>query len=256
MDEQPAGFYDALAENHHLIFKDWNSSIEWQAKVFGELIERGQPAGPLRVLDCTCGIGTQALGLATRGHIVTGTDLSSGAIDRARREASKRGLTIRFQVADMRDLGAIHESGFDAVLAADNALPHLQEDQDLRAAAESIFSKLRPGGIFVATIRDYDAVIQQRPTIHEPAFFQDDGRRRIVHQVWDWLDDRTYRLHLYITHETDAGWKCKHYVSSYRALLRNELGEFLSGAGFNQVRWLTPAESGFYQPVVIAQRSA
>jgi len=256
MDEHAVGFYDSLAENHHLVFKDWNSAIAWQAKVFGEIIERGQPAGPLRILDCACGIGTQALGLATRGHILTGTDLSSGAIDRARREAYQRGLTIRFQVADMRDLGAIEEFGFDAVLAADNALPHLHEDQDLRAAAESIFSKLRPGGVLVATIRDYDAVIRQRPTMQEPAFFNDDGRRRIVHQVWDWLDDRTYRFHLYITRESDDGWNCNHYVSTYRALLRNELGEVLSRVGFNDVRWLTPAESGFYQPVVVAHRPA
>ena len=35
------------------------------------------------VLDCSCGIGTQAIGLALRGHRVTGTDLSFRAAARA-----------------------------------------------------------------------------------------------------------------------------------------------------------------------------
>src|SRR6266404_1927169 len=39
---------------------------------------------------------------------------------------------------------------------------------------------------------DYDQVLPQRPTGQPPAFFTDGGRRHIVHQVWDWIDDRTY----------------------------------------------------------------
>jgi tRNA/tmRNA/rRNA uracil-C5-methylase (TrmA/RlmC/RlmD family) len=35
------------------------------------------------VLDCACGIGTQALGLALRGHRVVGTDVSARAVVRA-----------------------------------------------------------------------------------------------------------------------------------------------------------------------------
>jgi hypothetical protein len=56
--------YDELAEYHHLIFADWNASIEWQASVLGPLLEREAGVRHLRILDCACGIGTQALGLA------------------------------------------------------------------------------------------------------------------------------------------------------------------------------------------------
>ena len=254
MEEGVTRFYDSTAENHHLVFKDWNATINWQAGVFGPRIERGQTGSPLHILDCACGIGTQALGLAARGHVVTGTDISAAAVSRARREAQDRGLSIRFEVADMRDLSTIEESDFDAVLAADNALPHLQED-GLRRAAESMSAKLKTGGVFVATVRDYDAVVAERPTVQPPSFFDDGGRRRIVHQIWDWLDERTYRFHLYITRETDAGWTCDHYVSTYRALLRDELTAILVSAGFVDVRWLMPAESDFYQPVVLAVRA-
>ena len=37
-----------------------------------------------RVLDVACGIGTQAIGLARRGFAVTASDVSAGAVRRAR----------------------------------------------------------------------------------------------------------------------------------------------------------------------------
>ena len=252
MNDPVSGFYDGLAENHHLIFKDWKASIEWQASVFGPLIETlGER---LRILDCACGIGTQALGLAQRGHSVVGTDLSAGPIRRARREAGLRGLAMRFEVADFRELATLGDAEFDAVLAADNALPHMPTETDLSHAAHSIASKLRPGGLLVASIRDYDRVLADRPSTPPPAFFLDDGRRRIVHQVWDWTSDRDYVAHLYITWETGAGWQSHHYVSPYRAVLREELAQILAGAGFGDIRWLMPPENGFYQPIVVAKR--
>jgi len=165
------------------------------------LLERSQPARRLRILDCACGIGTQALGLASRGHFVVATDLSAAAVARARREATQRALSLTFDVADMCDLSTVAESGFDVVLAADNALPHLNENQ-LQRAASSVAAKLAPGGTFVAESGLRSSLPQRptvHPTVHPPAFFTDRGRRRIVHQVWDWIDDRTDIFHLYIT---------------------------------------------------------
>jgi 2-polyprenyl-3-methyl-5-hydroxy-6-metoxy-1,4-benzoquinol methylase len=55
-------------------------------------------------LDCTCGIGTQALPLARLGYRVTGTDISPAAVKRARAEATMRGLDADFKVSDVRDV--------------------------------------------------------------------------------------------------------------------------------------------------------
>jgi len=255
MDDPIRTFYDDLADSYHLMFQDWNRSIEWQASVLGPLIEREMPAGRLRILDCACGIGTQTLGLAARGHVLVGADLSAAAIARATREALERNLAIRFEAADMRDLSAVPESGFDVVLAADNALPHLLSEQDLAQAIRQIAGKLRDGGIFLAGIRDYDRILEERPALPPPAFFQDGACRRIYHQVWDWTGDRQYIMHLYITQETGAGWNCRHFVWLYRAVLREEITALLQEAGFAEVQWRMPAETGFYQPVVLGRRS-
>ncbi len=256
VEQGPEEFYSALAADYHWIFQDWEAAIVRQANIFGPLIERALPAGPLRILDCACGIGTQALGLALRGHTVAGSDISSAVIGRARNEALRRGLKLDFYLSSMCDLAGVPESEFDAVLVADNALPHLATEMELEQAANAIASKLRHGGVVVATIRDYDRILEEHPTFQQPAFYRDAGRRRIMFQLWDWLDERRYTFHLYITRETETGWDSKHFASTYRALRRAELDCVLARAGFEGVEWLFPEASGFYQPVVMARKPA
>ncbi|MGA3136167.1 MAG: methyltransferase domain-containing protein [Terracidiphilus sp.] len=252
-------FYQELADFYHLIFEDWESAIARQAKILGNLLALENAGNPLKILDCSCGIGTQAIGLAAVGHQVVASDLSEAAVRRAQREARQRGLTVSFCVSDMTSLKEIAESGFDVVISMDNALPHLSTEQVVQAAA-AIRRKLKPNGLFMASIRDYDALIVERPTIQKPAFFGAPGNRRIVHQVWDWTQntgkDAGYVLHLYITIESEHGWKAHHFVSEYRCLLRDELSAALNEAGFADIRWIMPPESGFYIPVVVARLSA
>lgn len=76
-------FYDDLAHDYHLMFRDWDASMAYQAEVLGGLVRQSLGAGPHTVLDCSCGIGTQAIGLALAGHQVVGSDLSPVAAARA-----------------------------------------------------------------------------------------------------------------------------------------------------------------------------
>jgi glycine/sarcosine N-methyltransferase len=245
-------FYDDLSSDYHLIFEDWEASMASQAAALRPILVREcGTTMPIRVLDCACGIGTQALGLARAGFRVTGTDLSPRAIERADMEASTRSLDLQFQVADMLHLDVVAETEFDAVICMDNALPHLSCDEKLAAAAAQIRKKLRPGGIFVASTRDYDRLIQERPVVDGPRFFSDAGRRRIVFQLWDWIDERRYSFHLYVTRETPTGWRTQHGTTTYRAVLREELATILESVGFVRVKWALPAETGFFQPLVV-----
>jgi SAM-dependent methyltransferase len=252
MTERILSFYDALAGHYHLIFGDWEGAIERQARILGPLLASHASKGPLRILDCACGIGTQAIGLAALGHQVVASDFSRAAVDRARSEARRRSLAISFRVSNMTSLQEIPEKDFDVVVAMDNALPHLSL-AELGQAAGAIAARLRRNGLFVATIRDYDKLILEKPAMQPPAFYGELGCRRIVHQVWDWIENNRYLVHLYITTESDQGWDTLHFVSEYRCLLREELSSLLRQTGFEDVRWLMPAESGFYQPLVLAR---
>jgi glycine/sarcosine N-methyltransferase len=246
-------FYDDLAEYYHLIFEDWDRSIARQASILGPLLERYAGKMTPKVLDCACGIGTQALGLAQRGHVVMASDLSRAAVERGCHEAQKRGLTIEFYVADMKNLDAVPATDVDVVLAADNALPHMVSQEELTTALREIAGKLRDGGVFVATVRDYDNLLASRPTMQAPAFYEGRDGERIVHQVWHWHENR-YQVHLYLTLKSGGGWIVKHFSALYRALLRSELNDALQMAGFSELQWLETSETSFYQPIVVARK--
>lgn len=246
--------YDELADHYHLIFESWELSVVRQAAVLSSVLYRNCGlTTTARILDCACGIGTQSLGLAKLGFRVTGCDLSPNAVERARLEASRRNLNIQFSVANMLDLTCLGNSHFDAVICMDNSLPHLESAEQLLQAAEQMRSRLRPGGSLMASIRDYDHLIEERPVVQTPSFYLDQGRRRIVFQVWEWVDARRYIFHLYITRELAKEWQTFHTTGLYRAIRCDELVAILSQAGFKNPRWLAPAESGFYQPIVLAE---
>src|SRR5215471_18803284 len=147
--------YDEIAALYHLVYQDWSTAITQQAAALDAIIQKYVGPPPRSILDVSCGIGTQALGLAALGHAVTASDLSSGAVERARREAAERNLVINFTVADMRRCAEVHGSGFDVVLSADNSIPHLLGDDAIREAFRNFYRCIRPGGITVLGVRDY-----------------------------------------------------------------------------------------------------
>ena len=254
MDDSVRAFYDELADDYHLLFADWRESVRRQAAALDGLIRGELGPGPRSILDCACGIGTQAIGLARLGHRVHATDLSPAAVARAEHEAATVGAALSFGVADLRTLAEQVGGAFDVVLACDNALPHLTDD-DLRRAVGNMAAKLRPGGLLLASFRDYDRLAQDRPVTEGPRVFDGPDGRRITFQVWDWADDgRGYRLHQFLVRETGAGWRTDHFATDYRALQRQDLDAVLRLAGLAEVRWHEPAESGYYQPIVTARK--
>ena len=250
-----ADFYNQLAGDYHLIFAGWRAAVDRQGEQLDRLIRGRLGARPLAVLDCTCGIGTQAIGLARRGYRVHATDLSPAAADRARREATAFGVAVTWGVADVRQLDRQVVGAFDVVLSCDNSLPHLLTDEDLRLAARAMWSKLRPGGLLLVSIRDYDQLVEERPRATMPSLLDGSGGRRVYFQLWEWSPEGTrYRLHLFILKETAGRWRTTHAATEYRALRRDELSDALRHAGFTDLCWHPPEESGYYQPIVTARR--
>ena len=67
LSEDVRRFYDDLAADYHHVYAEWESAIERQSCVLDRLIQRESSADASLVLDCSCGIGTQAIGLARQG---------------------------------------------------------------------------------------------------------------------------------------------------------------------------------------------
>ncbi|MFE3410014.1 class I SAM-dependent methyltransferase [Streptomyces mirabilis] len=248
-------FYDELAHDYHLMFRDWDASMAYQAEVLGGLVRKSLGEGPHTVLDCSCGIGTQAIGLALAGHQVVGSDLSPVAAARAAAEAAARGSRVPVAAADMRQL-PFRETTFDVVLCADNSLPHLLSGQDLRAALLGMRRVLRDDGLLMITVRAYDETRQTRPTASPPQVSETRDGQVITFQLWHWHEDgERYDLEHFQLIPAENTWHVRVRRSTSWALTSQQLTEFVTEAGFINIIWHSPASSGYYQPVLTARRA-
>jgi SAM-dependent methyltransferase len=255
MADPVRGFYDALAVDYHRVFEDWDAAVVRQGDVLAGLLDRLGVAPGAAVLDCTCGIGTQSLGLAARGYRVHGTDLSGAAIARARREAARLGIAASFAVADVRELESAVPGSYDAVVALDNSLSHLETASDLARAARAMAARAAPGGVVLASVRDYDRLAAAREAATHPRVRQEPDGRSVTFQLWTWDDDGAgYEAEMLILSETPAGWQAASSRTRLRALRRADLVDAFAAAGLRDVAVYEPAESGYYQPVVGGRR--
>ncbi len=207
-----------------------------------------------RLLDCTCGIGTQALPLALRGYRVLGTDISAAAIARAQQEAGKRDIPVDFAVCDVRNVGRLVPARFEAVFACDNSLAHLLTEDDRLGALRSIRTCLVPGEVFLASLRHHDRLSRERPSGVVPVTYTSEGRRRIVGQAWQWSETGgTILVTLFILKENQDGWSCPLWTTCSRAWHRADMERALLAAGFDGGTWHSTDDSGYYQRIVTAR---
>lgn len=251
----PRDFYDELAHRYDLMYADWRASTTRQGRALDSLLASALGPGPHRILDTACGIGTQALGLAALGHRVTGTDLSPLSVARAAHEARARGLVLPVAAADMRAL-PFPDGSFDAVVCADNALPHLLTAPDVRAALAEMLRVLRPGGPLLLSTRPYGELRRTRPQSEAPHVRTGPGgQRTITFQLWHWHDDGArYDLEFFQLLPTGDTWTPRVSRTTYWALPEEETASFAAAAGFTDTVWHAPADTGFHQPVLAARR--
>jgi SAM-dependent methyltransferase len=256
MADSVTEFYDRLSpEYRDNMGWDWEAAVREEGASLDRFLanELGR-RGPYSLLDCSCGIGTQAIGLALHGHQVHATDLSPVAVDCARREAGNLGVAMTFGVADFRKLSEAISDTFDVVLTCDNSIAHCLDDGDLAAALASMKKRLNPGGLLLLSLRDYDALLVDKPRFNNEHVQDRPDGRRVVFQLWDWASDgRRYRIHQFLIKETDGSYEVKHFQTELRALLRDDVTAALRGAGYDEVRWHDPKGSGYYQPIVTAR---
>ena len=166
--------------------------------------------------------------------------------------AGKKGVKIRFEHADFCALSDTFSEQFDIVIAMDNALPHMLTGEALESAVRSISGQVRQGGIFVASIRDYDSLLMDKPHYSPPYIYKTDKGQRVSFQTWDWNGDN-YQLTQYIIDDED-NLQISKFVCEYRAARREKLTNLLLSGGCSKVTWRFPDETGFYQPIVIARK--
>ena len=143
----------------------------WDTKAPKENVIAWHEAGLVHgeVLDIGCGLGDNAVYLATQGHSVTGLDISPTALITAERRAKDVGVDVRFAVADATKLDGYTEA-FDTVI--DSGMFHCLDDDGKRSYATAVHRATRPGAtLLLGAFSDANAEDREwaRPMVSEQA---------------------------------------------------------------------------------------
>ncbi len=150
----PEGTYDTIAAVYDYLVPDALLSPRGSADAFAAHVAPGA-----RVLDCACGTGTLAVGLALRGHEVVATDASAAMVARTQRLAAANDVGVDASVCTWEALPERGWTGaFDVVLCVGNSLPHAVGRAGRRAALHAMAGCLRAGGRLVVTSRTWEQV--------------------------------------------------------------------------------------------------
>jgi ubiquinone/menaquinone biosynthesis C-methylase UbiE len=128
-----------------------------------------------RILDLCCGQGRHSLELTRRGFAnVEGMDRSHYLIQRAKSQARKESLSIRFREGDARKLPYPPDT-FDAVMILGNSFGYFETPQDDLRVLKEVARVLKPWGKLLVDIADGE-------------FLKDNFQPR----SWEWIDPKHF----------------------------------------------------------------
>ncbi len=117
--------YQDLAAAYDWLVPEELLTPEGNAAMFDAPLATLEPGA--RVLDCACGTGMLAVGLARRGFQVTASDASPAMVERTRALAEQHGVDIDVERRAWDELAEPPErTPFDAVLCVGNSLTHAE----------------------------------------------------------------------------------------------------------------------------------
>lgn len=169
------------------------------------LIDEFAPHKPKTLLDLGCGGGHNDYWLKRRFSI-TGVDLSEDMLALARRLNPE----ARYLPGDMRS--ALLGETFDVVFIAD-AIDYMLTEADLRAAFETAYAHLNPGGLFLTFAEETKERFEQ----HKTKTVTREGKGVILTSIENYYDpnpdDTTYEMtFVYLVRRNGLQIETDHHV--------------------------------------------
>jgi SAM-dependent methyltransferase len=155
--ENTVAGYAALPEVYEWLMPDAKLSPTGSVAAFADVVQL-LPA-KARVLDCSCGTGQLAVGLADLGLDVVASDASPGMVRRTRELAEQHQVSLRALHAQWSELlRHLDRSTFDLVMCVGNSLAHAEGAPGRLTALAAMSQLLRPGARLVLTSRTWELV--------------------------------------------------------------------------------------------------
>jgi len=117
-------FYNALSENYDDML-GFENALQKRKNVLSEFIDSNYK----NAIDIGCGTGLDSVSLSLNGLKVTGFDTSEQMISKARKNAKKRNLNIRFISAPFSKVNIPKSQNVDLVVSLGNAFANIKEKE-------------------------------------------------------------------------------------------------------------------------------
>ena len=177
--------YDVLGEVYEWLISDAKLTPAEFAASFDDVLSVLPPNA--HVLDCSCGTGQLAVGLAGLGMQVVATDASEAMVRRTAELSEEFRASVRTLRADWQELpDYFDDDTFDMVFCVGNSLHHAVGARGRVAALESMARLLRRGGRLVLTSRNWELVRARGSRLDiSDRLVRRNGRDAVVVYRWD-----------------------------------------------------------------------
>jgi SAM-dependent methyltransferase len=177
--------YNALAEVYEWLISDAKLAPAEFAASFDDVLSL-LPSNA-HVLDCSCGTGQLAVGLAGLGMQVVATDASEAMVRRTAELSEEFRAPVRTVRADWQELpDHFDDDTFDMVFCVGNSLHHAVGARGRVAALESMSRLLRRGGRLVLTSRTWELVRAKGSRLDiSDRLVRRNGRNAVVVYRWE-----------------------------------------------------------------------
>ena len=181
------------------------------ARADAELDDIGLPSNATGIaVDLGAGLGMHSLPLARRGYKVIAIDTYEPLLQELRSRAGS--LAIDTVNADLLDLRAHVSQAADVILCMGDTLTHLPDAASVDSLFAAVAAILSPGGIFVATFRDYVST----PLHGDERFILVRSDENRIFTCFLEYSDKTVLVHDVLHERVAAKWQLR--LSSYPKL--------------------------------------
>ncbi|HVH16027.1 MAG TPA: class I SAM-dependent methyltransferase [Candidatus Angelobacter sp.] len=224
-----AAIYDEMAPLFDYEVEDWEGAMKTYVEYIKPILVENHVK---TVLDCSCGTGIQAIGLAREGFRVTASDISEEMIRAASNNATKHGVDIEFVQSSFLELKTNFSKKFDAVISMGNAFSHMLTDQDAVKALGNMRSVLRDdNGVCLCDVWNYVTLCARKKRFI-PLVMKDDA---IVLQVRDFFDPGRVDVNFLYFIKLNDKWQHRNVSMKLRPITTDQLQRFFIQAGFKDI---------------------
>ncbi len=194
------------------------------------------------IFDVPCGYGRHSIQLAKMGFNITGLDINSVHLRKAKKDAKAQMQKISFLKKDMRKIS--YHNKFDAIINMFYSFGFFASDKENLLVLQKFYDCLKPGGKFLMhTDVNIPRIIHGKYKENEIRNLSDDKQLQII----DKYNPRTKRI--------EGSWiiisKNKHKTEkrySVRVYQKNEFIKMCLGVGFKKCQAFGNWEGSKYSP--------